>query len=264
MYIDLTSFHGTFTTGVACKQETLTLPGNLISVRNICIFRVRNCSDGDFRDFALPPFRLEHDITIWYFFEVYCGNRNIESFFFASRSIFGTRTLAQLLFNHQFDLLLSIVIGGQLHTYINDKRNDFNFHTTNVSFLSSNIPSSPAYGFLIYQLIRYARACSSHECFILRARRLSSKFLKQGYLVERLESSFRNLYGRYGNVIQQYEVSLSRILNNIVTLDQIQWPLYRSDFSPSVWPWYRAWPSLNYKWFQWSICNGCRIPAGNV
>ena len=44
------------------------------------------------------------------------------------------------------------------------------------------------------------------------ARRLSSKLLKQGYLVERLKSSFRKFYGRYGDLIQQYEVSLSRML----------------------------------------------------
>ena len=77
------------------------------------------------------------------------------------------------------DLLLSIGRDGQLHTSIYDKRDDFNFHITKFPFLSSNIPSSPAYGVFISQLIRYARACSSYECFILRARRLSSKLLKQ-------------------------------------------------------------------------------------
>ena len=118
------------------------------------------------------------------------------------------------------DLLLSIGRDGQLHTSIYDKRDDFNFHITNFPFRSSNIPSSPAYGVFISQLIRYARACSSYECFILRARRLSSKLLKQGYLVERLKSSFRKFYGRYGDLIQQYEVSLSRMLNDILTLDQ--------------------------------------------
>ena len=103
------------------------------------------------------------------------------------------------------------------------QRDDFNFHITNFPFLRSNIPSSPAYGVFISQLIRYARACSSYECFLLRARQLSSKLLKQGYLVERLKSPFRKFYGRYGDLIQQYEVSLSRILNDILTLD--------SDFS---------------------------------
>ena len=67
------------------------------------------------------------------------------------------------------------------------KRDYFNFHITNFLFLSNNIPSSPAYGVFISQFIRSARACSLCECFILRAKRLSSKLLKQGYLVERLK-----------------------------------------------------------------------------
>ena len=145
-------------------------------------------------------------------------------------------------------LLLSIGRDGQLHTSIYDKRDDFNFHITNFPFLSSNIPSSPAYGVFISQLIRYARACSSYECFILRARRLSSKLLKQGYLVERLKSSFRKFYGRYGDLVEQYGVTLSRMLNDILTLDQ-QWLPHRSDFPPISWPLYRAWPSPNYDWF---------------
>ena len=120
------------------------------------------------------------------------------------------------------DLLLSIGRDGQLHTSIYDKRDDFNFHITNFPFLSSNILSSPAYGVFISQLIRYARACSSYECFILRARRLSSKLLKQEYLVERLKSSIRKFYGRYGDLVEQYGVTLSRMVNDILTLDQ-QW-----------------------------------------
>ena len=161
------------------------------------------------------------------------------------------------------DLLLSIGRDGQLLTSINDKRDDFNFHITNFPFLSSNIPSSPAYGVFISQLIRYAHACSSYECFILRARRLSSKLLKQGYLVERLKSSFRKFYCRYGDLIQEYEVSLSRMLNDILTLDQ-QWLPNQSDFPPISWPWYQLWPSPNYEWFPWSIGNGCGMPAGNA
>ena len=46
------------------------------------------------------------------------------------------------------DILLSIESDGQLHTSLYDKRDDFNFHITNFPFLSSNIPSSPAYGVL--------------------------------------------------------------------------------------------------------------------
>ena len=96
------------------------------------------------------------------------------------------------------DLLLSIGRDGQLRTSLYDKRDDFNFHITNFPFLSTNIPSSPAYGVFISQLIRYARACSSYECFILRAMRLSNKLLGQGYAKERLKSSLRKFYGRTG------------------------------------------------------------------
>ena len=104
------------------------------------------------------------------------------------------------------DLLLSIGRDGQLHTSLYDKRDDFNFHITNFPFLSSNIPSSPAYGVFISQLIRYARACSSYWCFILRAMWLSNKLLGQGYVKERLKSSLRKFYGRYGDLTKQYEV----------------------------------------------------------
>ena len=65
------------------------------------------------------------------------------------------------------DLLLSIGRDGQLHTSIYDKRDDFNFHINNCPFLSN-------------KLIRYARACSSYGCFILRSTRLSNKLLEQG------------------------------------------------------------------------------------
>ena len=101
------------------------------------------------------------------------------------------------------DLLLSIRRDGQLHTSIYDKRDDFNSHIKNFPFLSSNISTSPAYGVFIPQLIRYARACYSYGCFILRATRLSNKLIEQGYVKKRLKSSLRKFYGRYGDLIKQ-------------------------------------------------------------
>ena len=121
------------------------------------------------------------------------------------------------------DLLLSIIgRDGQFRTSLYDKRDDFNFHITNFPFLSSNIPSSPAYGVFISQLTRYARACSSYECFILRAMRLSNKLLGQGYVKDRLKSSLRKFYGRYGDLTKQYEVPISRMLHDILDDDHIQ------------------------------------------
>ena len=99
----------------------------------------------------------------------------------------------------------------------------YNTFRLKTPFLSSNIPSSPAYGVFISQLIRYARACSSYECFILRAMRLSNKLLGQGYVKERLKSSLRKFYGRYGDLTKQYEAPLSRMLHDILDDDHIQW-----------------------------------------
>ena len=120
------------------------------------------------------------------------------------------------------DLLLSIERDAQLRTSLYDKREYFNFHITNFPFRSSNIPSSPAYDVFILQIIRYGRVCSSYECFILRAVRLSSKLLGQGYVIKRLKSSLRKFYGRYGDIIKHYEVSLSQMLHGILGHDHIQ------------------------------------------
>ena len=145
-------------------------------------------------------------------------------------------TTKSITFASFLDLLLSIGRDGQLRTTLYDKRDDFNFHMTNFPFLSSNIPSSPTYVVFISQLIRYARACSSYKCFILRAVRLSNKLLGQWYVKERLKSSLRKFYDRYRDLTKQYEVPLSRMLHDILEDDHIQWhPLLMRHYI-NLWP----------------------------
>ena len=43
------------------------------------------------------------------------------------------------------------------------------------------------------------------------------------YVKERLKSSLRKFYGRYGDLIKQYEVSLSQMFNDILWPDHRQW-----------------------------------------
>ena len=52
---------------------------------------------------------------------------------------------------------------------------------------------------------------------------LSNKLLGQGYVKERLKSSLRKFYGRYGDLTKQYEVPLSRMIHEILDDDHIQW-----------------------------------------
>ena len=132
------------------------------------------------------------------------------------------------------DLLLSIGRDGKLHISIYDKRDDFNFRITNFPFLSSNIPASPAYGIFISQIIRYARACSSYGCFILRATRLSNKLLEQGYVKERLKIVILDVLW---SIRGSYQTIWSFPLTNVKWLS-VTWPYtmttpYWLDFVPN-------------------------------
>ena len=140
---------------------------------------------------------------------------------------------------------------------------NFNFNITTFRFLKSNIPSSQAYGVFISQLIRYARACSSYEFFILWAARLSSNLLGQGFVLERLKSSLRKFYGRYWDLIKHYEFSLSQMLHDILGHDHVQWhpqlithytnlrTYYRTGL------YYRFWPYYQILEVSIEHCNGC-------
>ena len=99
------------------------------------------------------------------------------------------------------DILLEKDSDGNLTTKLYDKRDDFNFSIVNFPYLCRNIPSSPAYGVYVSQLIRYAIACSTYEQFIMRGKLLTNKLLKQEYQELRLKSSLRKFYGRYNDLV---------------------------------------------------------------
>jgi hypothetical protein len=56
------------------------------------------------------------------------------------------------------DIHLQIDNEGQLRTKLYENRDDFNFPIVNFPFICSNIPTAPAYGVYIFQLIRYFRS----------------------------------------------------------------------------------------------------------
>ena len=49
---------------------------------------------------------------------------------------------------------------GIFCTTVYDKRDSFNFPIVNFPFMKSNIPSGPAYGVYISQLVRFGHNCS--------------------------------------------------------------------------------------------------------
>ena len=60
------------------------------------------------------------------------------------------------------DLLFTRDENNNITTKLYDKHDAFGFHIVNCPFMSSNIPSAPAYGVYASQLIRYARCCSNY------------------------------------------------------------------------------------------------------
>ena len=117
------------------------------------------------------------------------------------------------------DILLKVDINGKLTTQLYDKRDDFSFSIVNFPHLCSNIPLSPAYGVYISQLIRYARACSGYSQFLNRGKLLTNKLMVQGFQQSRLKSAFRKFYGRYNDLVRQYNLALGQMLSDVFHTD---------------------------------------------
>ena len=82
--------------------------------------------------------------------------------------------------------------------------------------MSSNIPSSPAYGVYISQLLRYSRACDSYEDFKVSHSLLAQKLVRPGFSESRLVKSFKKLCGRYGDVVSKNDLSVSQMMSDSI------------------------------------------------
>ena len=83
---------------------------------------------------------------------------------------------------------------------IYDKRDDFTFRIVNFPHMDSKIPTNPAYGVYISQLVRYARICTSKVDFMNRLRGLSDNNL--------LEKSFDKFFTRHRLIVMKYGATL--------------------------------------------------------
>ena len=88
------------------------------------------------------------------------------------------------------DLELNIV-DKKFSTAVFDKRDGFNFHIVNFPYMDSNIPSKPAYGVYISQLVRIGCICDDYKNFFTRHHQLTSRLVKQGFLYDKLVTSLK-------------------------------------------------------------------------
>ena len=82
-----------------------------------------------------------------------------------------------------------------------DKRDAFKFEIINYLDLSSNIPTNiptkPAYGVFISQVIRCARICSKKDDLLERVKSLTKKLLQKHYTINGLKSSLKKYLKRH-------------------------------------------------------------------
>ena len=55
-------------------------------------------------------------------------------------------------------------------------------------------------------MIRYSRACGSHQNFLDRGLMLTRKLMNQGFLLFKLKSSLRRFYGPHQDLVDRYEI----------------------------------------------------------
>ena len=91
---------------------------------------------------------------------------------------------------------------------IYDKRDDFTFRIVNFPHMDSNIPTNPAYGVYISQLVRYARICTSKVDFMNRLRGFSLRLRQQGCVTNLLQKSLNKFFKRHGLIVVTYGATL--------------------------------------------------------
>ena len=103
-------------------------------------------------------------------------------------------------------------------TTIFDKRDNFNFDIVNFPFLSSNIPTNPAYGVYISQLIRISRICCEYSAFIKRHYMITSRLIRQGFWYTRLCNRFKRYSRRHASLFNKFGTSVKNHIHDGICL----------------------------------------------
>ena len=106
---------------------------------------------------------------------------------------------------------------NNMTTKLDDKCVTFGFHIVNFPFMSSNIPSAPAYGVYASRLIRYARCCSNYIDFLSCHMALVVRLLSQGYKVNHLSNAFKKFYGRHTDLVGQYKKNVCQMFADSIS-----------------------------------------------
>ena len=94
--------------------------------------------------------------------------------------------------------------------------------------MSSNIPSKPAYGVYILQLVRIGRICYSFVQFRDRHYRLTAKLIAQGFWYSRFYVAFKKFSRSLAGIFAKYKCSVHKHIKEGICLPAIDDLLSRS------------------------------------
>ena len=92
------------------------------------------------------------------------------------------------------------IICRDIHTSVNDKRDDFGFQTVNFPWLSGDVPRLQSYGIDISQLVRLTSVFDFHS----KNLQITSKLLTQGYRYHKLRKTFLKFLRSYFELLSKF------------------------------------------------------------
>ena len=102
-----------------------------------------------------------------------------------------------------------------------DKRDGFSFHIVNFPHVDSNIPSKPAYGVYISQLVRIGHICDNYNSFFTRHHQLTCRFVKQGFLYDKLVTTFKTFCSKYPDIFSKFKVYIKKHVEDGICLPTV-------------------------------------------
>ena len=113
------------------------------------------------------------------------------------------------------------VLNGKFCTDVYDKRDTFSFSIVNFPHMDSKIPSKPAYGVVFSQLVQYLRICCNYQDFVYRSKLLTNRLLRQGYVYQKLCSTYKTFVRHYPWILQKYRRCLKNIITECIALPSV-------------------------------------------
>ena len=103
------------------------------------------------------------------------------------------------------DLNIKVGINGPSISIYN-KTDDFNFNVVSLTFPQSNIPIDVGYNVFYSQVLRYGKACSNLNNFLIPLRKTFRLLINRGYKYKKLISRIKKCFQKYDDVFRKYSI----------------------------------------------------------